>query len=234
MPVSGPSISLPVFVAVFVALSSFVWVSAPSCDACCGDLAPALQVHRAVPKMGRFERCVLRWPRPPGKPSPFPEVPAFPVDSRVGREPSPKAPLARHRGEVWCRSRWLSRHPGKPEASAIDMPKVKFVREDVEIDVDEGANLRRAAIQHGVQLYPGIFRTFNCHGLGQCAECRVLIPRGMENTNKPNLIERVRGMLGFFRIGHEDDMRLACQTRVLGDIEVVTQPEFNWFGKSKK
>jgi len=31
-------------------------------------------------------------------------------------------------------------------------------------------------------------------------------------------------------IGHEDTMRLACQTRVTGDIEVETQPKMDLFG----
>lgn len=114
------------------------------------------------------------------------------------------------------------------------MPKIKFLREGVELDVPQGANLRQCAMQHGVQLYRGIFQKLNCHGLGQCAECRVLVKKGMENTSKPNLIEKARALLGFYRVGHEDEMRLACQTKVLGDIEVHTQPEFNWFGRAKK
>ncbi len=114
------------------------------------------------------------------------------------------------------------------------MPKVKFVREDVEIEVEKGANLRKAAMENGVQIYEGIFQTFNCHGLSQCAECRVLIKKGMENTNKPNMIETMRGMAGFYRIGVEEEVRLSCQTKVEGDIEVYTRPGFNWYGENKK
>ena len=43
------------------------------------------------------------------------------------------------------------------------------------------------------------------------------------------LLARVQA-LGWAAIGHEGEARLACQTRVLGDLEVVTRPEFNWFG----
>ena len=32
------------------------------------------------------------------------------------------------------------------------MPKIKFIREDREIEVEEGANLRKAAIKEGIQL----------------------------------------------------------------------------------
>ena len=114
------------------------------------------------------------------------------------------------------------------------MPKVKFLREDREVEVEEGANLRKAALAEGIELYQGIHKTFNCHGLAQCAECRVLIKKGMENTNPPNFWERLRAWVGFWRVGHEDEIRLACQTRVYGDIEVATQPEYNWFGQKVK
>ena len=33
-------------------------------------------------------------------------------------------------------------------------------------------------------------------------------------------------------IGNEGQMRLACQTLVNGDVDVVTQPQFNLFGEN--
>lgn len=114
------------------------------------------------------------------------------------------------------------------------MPKVKFVRENVEIEVEEGENLRKAAMREGIELYPGVHKYLNCHGMSQCGECRVHIKKGMENTNKPGLLEYGRCRFAFFRIGHEDEVRLACQTVVNGDIEVYTQPEFNWCGEAAK
>jgi hypothetical protein len=33
-------------------------------------------------------------------------------------------------------------------------------------------------------------------------------------------------------IGNEDTMRLACRTKVLGDMEVETGPELNLFGEN--
>ncbi len=111
------------------------------------------------------------------------------------------------------------------------MPKIKFIRENREIEVEPGANLRQAARKNGIQLYPGIFRLVNCHGFGQCGECRVYIKKGMENTSKPGFLERLRTKVSFFHIEHDHEVRLACQTEVNGDIEVYTQPEFNWFGR---
>ena len=33
------------------------------------------------------------------------------------------------------------------------------------------------------------------------------------------------------RLGQEKELRLSCQTRVQGDIEVETTPAFNWHGE---
>jgi len=115
------------------------------------------------------------------------------------------------------------------------MPKVNFVKEKKTIEVTDGANLRKEAMKSGVELYPGLHRTFNCHGLGQCASCRVQVKKGCDNISKQGLFEKLRllcGPLTFFaRVGHEKDLRLACRTRVHGDIDVETQPELNWHGE---
>jgi ferredoxin len=114
------------------------------------------------------------------------------------------------------------------------MPSVKFINEKKTIEVPEGANLRKEALKAGVELYPGVHQYLNCHGLRQCASCRVMIKKGKENVSRQGLIEKLRLIAGpityFARIGHEDDLRLACATRVLGDIEVETQPGVNWHG----
>ena len=132
------------------------------------------------------------------------------------------------------------------------MPVIKFVKEKKEIEVPEGTNLRKAAIQAGVNVYQGINgwgatanKYANCHGLGQCGTCGVLVTEGMENTSKMGLREKTRfrvpvptpitpgavnplPCLAF--VGNEEQMRLACQTTVHGDIEVETGPELNLFG----
>jgi ferredoxin len=115
------------------------------------------------------------------------------------------------------------------------MPKIKFVNEKKEIEVAPGTNLRKAALNEGIELYPGVHQYVNCMGLGQCASCRVSIKKGLENVSPQGWFERLRLALGpdtwFARLGHEKDLRLACQTRVNGDIEVETKPEPNWHGE---
>lgn len=90
----------------------------------------------------------------------------------------------------------------------------------------------------GIELYPGIHRHFlgNCHGFGQCASCCVKVKKGKENLSPQTFYERLRMILGMFtsaaRKGHEDELRLACRTRVLGDVEIETKPDImNLYGE---
>ncbi|MEQ8788759.1 MAG: 2Fe-2S iron-sulfur cluster-binding protein [Pirellulaceae bacterium] len=133
-----------------------------------------------------------------------------------------------------------------PSSTVLDMPIVKFINEKKEIEVPEGANLRKEAMKAGVNLYNGmngwgasINKYVNCMGLGVCGTCRVLVKKGMENTNEMGLLEKAkfRGLplpdpASMAYIGHEDEMRLACCCEVKGDIEVETCPEFNLFGEN--
>ena len=116
------------------------------------------------------------------------------------------------------------------------MPKVVFVNEKQEIDVPAGSNLREAARKAGISVYKGLDRYLNCRGLGLCGTCRVLVKQGMENLNAKTLMERLNlnlhplSMLA--TLGHEDEMRLSCQTTVNGDCTIETRPAFNWTGEN--
>ena len=111
------------------------------------------------------------------------------------------------------------------------MPKVHFLRSGVEAEVPAGANLRQVALQHKVQLYPGINRVANCHGLASCGSCRVLLKEGTEkNAGPKTFLEKLRLGMSYFAIGHGDELRLACQTKVMGDMEVMERPPANFSG----
>ena len=112
------------------------------------------------------------------------------------------------------------------------MPTITFTSEKKEIQVPAGANLRTEALRAGVQLYPGVHKVLNCRGFGQCGSCRVLITKGMENTSRKGLLEPARLSVSLAAIGNEQTMRLACQTRVNGDITVETKPPLNLFGEN--
>jgi ferredoxin len=118
------------------------------------------------------------------------------------------------------------------------MPKVVFVleKDKKEIEVEAGANLRSEAQKHGVEIYKGLSRTLNCRGLGLCGTCRVLVKSGQENLGPRTLVEKINFNLHpltmLAAIGHEDEMRLACQVKVNGDCTVETQPGINWTGEN--
>ncbi len=129
------------------------------------------------------------------------------------------------------------------------MPTVKFIKENVEIEVPEGANLRREALRAGIRLNLGFLNGFgrkingsvlgNCHGLGGCGTCRVLITKGAENVSQPTVKEKLQ----FKTVLHPDpipkfayaqygeELRLACQVKVLGDIEIESDPPIDLFGE---
>jgi ferredoxin len=112
------------------------------------------------------------------------------------------------------------------------MPTITFANEKKEIQVPAGANLRKEALQAGVSLYPGIHKVANCHGFGTCGSCRVLITKGMENTSSKGILESARLGVSLAYIGNENTMRLACQTKVNGDITVTTCPGMNLYGEN--
>ena len=115
------------------------------------------------------------------------------------------------------------------------MPTVTFIKEKKTIEVPSGANLRQEALKAGIQLYPFGHRTVNCMGLGVCCSCRVIVKEGLEQCSRQGMFEKLSMLVnpeGFFaRIGHEQEMRLACQLQVQGDIEVETQPALNLHGE---
>jgi ferredoxin len=112
------------------------------------------------------------------------------------------------------------------------MPKVTFGKEKQEIEVPVGANLRQEARKAGIQIYGSIEQYINCRGLGLCGTCKVLVKKGMENLSPKTLRERFKLATMFSTIGHEDEMRLACQTQVNGDCAIETRPAFNFSGEN--
>ena len=105
------------------------------------------------------------------------------------------------------------------------MPKVKFVKENNELEVDQGANLRKEALRANIQLYPGIHKYLNCRGFALCGKCAVAVKGGRENCAPAGFRERLRILMSYLTIGRgKDEIRLACQLRVLGDIQVETTP----------
>jgi ferredoxin len=98
------------------------------------------------------------------------------------------------------------------------MTSIKFLKEDQEIIVAAGANLREKAIQNQVDLYTFTGKLMNCGGYGQCGTCIVEIIEGMENLSPRTEVENRKLKK------KPDSYRLACQALVNGPVVVKTKP----------
>jgi uncharacterized 2Fe-2S/4Fe-4S cluster protein (DUF4445 family) len=88
--------------------------------------------------------------------------------------------------------------------------KVTFKPYDLTIDVPEGENLLRAALQAGVHI------NASCGGEGVCGKCRVLLESGNLESTRSGLLSDDEWDLGY---------RQACQSVVKSDLVVTIPPE---------
>jgi ferredoxin len=100
----------------------------------------------------------------------------------------------------------------------MKMSAIKFIKEDKEIIVAAGANLREKAIQNQIDIYTFKGKLMNCGGIGQCALCKVEIVEGMDNLSPRTDFENRK------LAKRPANYRLACQTLVNGDVSVNTKP----------
>ena len=98
------------------------------------------------------------------------------------------------------------------------MPIVKFVKENVEIEAPVGANLRKEAVKAGVE---------NLSPMGVVEKLRFRCPVPTPVT--PGGLDPLP-CLAF--VGNEETMRLACQCKIQGDVEIETGPELDLFGEN--
>jgi ferredoxin len=98
------------------------------------------------------------------------------------------------------------------------MANIKFLKENKEIVVADGANLRLKALENGIDLYKLVGKMMNCGGYGQCGTCIVEVVEGMEN-----LSDKTEAELRKLK-KKPDTYRLACQTLVNGDVSINTKP----------
>lgn len=116
------------------------------------------------------------------------------------------------------------------------MPTVKFINEKVTAEAQDGEDIRSVARKNGVQLYSGPHKVLNCMGLGLCCSCNVVVQKGEQNCSRKSLMERlgkwINPLLGLKLLSNAGkDVRLACQTKVHGEVEVQTHPPINWHGE---
>ncbi len=80
---------------------------------------------------------------------------------------------------------------------------------------ETGANLRQVLLANDIDLYNGNSRIINCMGIGTCGTCAVEVEGDVSAPNWKDVARR-----SFPPHTPSRNLRLACQTKVLGDITV--------------
>ena len=95
---------------------------------------------------------------------------------------------------------------------------IKFLKENKEVIVADGANLRFKALENGIDLYTFMGKMTNCGGYGQCGTCIVEVVEGLEHLSPRTEVEdrKLKRKPASYR--------LACQALVQGLVSVNTKP----------
>jgi len=90
-------------------------------------------------------------------------------------------------------------------------------------ECETGANLRRVLLANGVALYNGQAKVINCRGIGSCGTCAVEVEGEVSEANWKD-----KGRRSLPPHNPNRNLRLACQTQVLGDDVQVTKYDGFW------
>ncbi len=87
------------------------------------------------------------------------------------------------------------------------MPKIKFIADNAEAEVEDGKLLREACQENDMTI------PFGCEN-GLCGTCLISVKEGAENLSEKTDMEKetLEALLAY------DDQRLACQCHVKGDV----------------
>ena len=100
------------------------------------------------------------------------------------------------------------------------MPKVKFMPESVEVEVEEGVIVLDAALDNNIKI------DHNCGGNCACSTCHIIVEEGFESLGK--MSEDEEDMLDEAE-NLTDTSRLACQIKVTKDMVIKIPPkESDW------
>lgn len=90
------------------------------------------------------------------------------------------------------------------------MPKVTFVTDSIEIDVEAGTTVQDAVEKAGASL------PFGCR-MGSCGTCRCIVVEGAQNVNE--LTEAENDLFDTLTSVGENE-RLGCQLVIQGDVSI--------------
>src|SRR5262245_23971123 len=96
------------------------------------------------------------------------------------------------------------------------MPKVRFLKEKIEIEVPAGSSILDAARQCGAP------EGDRCGGVCACSTCHVYVVKGFDSTSE---IEDEEFDILDKAFDVRAESRLGCQAKISGDIDVVISEE---------
>lgn len=99
------------------------------------------------------------------------------------------------------------------------MARIKFVKENKEIEASLGSNLRFKAQENNIDIYTLMGKLTQCGGYGQCGTCVVDILEGGQNLSPRTAVEEK------ILRKRPSSCRLACQTTIQGPATVETKPD---------
>lgn len=104
------------------------------------------------------------------------------------------------------------------------MPVVTFYNEHRSHEVEAGANLREFMRRVHLSPYKGVDMLTNCRGHNFCGTCAVEVVDGKgASTRGQDEEATLTGNLAIAKVV-DKNLRLACQTKVMGDMVVKTHP----------
>lgn len=92
------------------------------------------------------------------------------------------------------------------------MPKIKLSPGELTLDAPRKSNLLKFLHSKGVPVGSA------CGGKGLCSSCKVRVLEGDKNLSRPNDTEQSLAERNNLQKGE----RIACQTKVMGDIQITT------------
>lgn len=117
--------------------------------------------------------------------------------------------------ECKVNSNWLIK-----ESGLSVMPKVLFLPQNIEVEVEEGTVILDAALNNNIQI------DHNCGGNCACSTCHIVVEEGIDTIGNPSedeldMLDEAEGLT--------DHSRLACQCKVKDYLVVRIPPkESSW------
>jgi 2Fe-2S ferredoxin len=96
------------------------------------------------------------------------------------------------------------------------MPKVRFLKESIEVEVPEGTSILEAARLGGAP------EGDRCGGVCACSTCHVYVVKGFDRTSE---IEDEEYDILDKAFDVRMESRLGCQAKILGDLDVIISDE---------